>query len=368
MNSQLQKSEKSGGRKQDNDFGFLATGIGSVPFLDIRDTCRMILEHFPRAPFWPQFPRRSFLEGMIVQFSEGLPLLEMDEERKGLLFSTRDKASELTRFYEHFLAEDVEYFAMSRDFAPGFHEMISLLGEEPGDYGPYVKGQCVGPVTFCTAVRDSEGLALIHDPECLEAVSKGLAMKALWQADKLQKLGKKSILFLDEPSLSGFGSAFSPIERHEVIRLLSELMAYVRERRPVKFGIHCCGNTDWSMLFDAGPDIISFDAYTYLEYFLLYRDRICRFLEEGGSIAWGIVPTGEPAGGASLDTLLGKLRQGLDRLSGPETGLDKMRRRSLLTPACGMGNMEESAAAAALDLLRDISGVGRAGLFSKTGG
>lgn len=338
--------------KQRQEYRFLATGIGSVPFLDVESTCRTILDRFPAAPFWPQFPNRTFLEGMIVQFSEGLPLLEPDDG-VGLRVSKRDRAAELTRFYEHFLAEDLEYFAISRDYARGLHTMIDLLRQGAKD--GYVKGHTVGPVTFCTSVRDGEGRALIHDPESLEALTKGLAIKALWQVRQLSSLGRRPILFVDEPSLSGFGSAFSPIDREEVVRLLREFMAYLRERCPVTIGVHCCGNTDWSMIADSGPDIINFDAFTYLDTFLLYRREISRFLAGGGSIAWGVVPTGEHAGSGSAEALLQRVREGLNRLSGDEREREGLRRSSLLTPACGMGSMSEDEAAGALHLLEEVS-------------
>ena len=65
-------------------FNFAATGIGSVPFQNIKDTCRDILEHLPAMPFWPQFVKRSYLEDMTIQFSEGLPLLEVIEKKRSL--------------------------------------------------------------------------------------------------------------------------------------------------------------------------------------------------------------------------------------------------------------------------------------------
>ncbi|MBN1104003.1 MAG: hypothetical protein JXL84_11365 [Deltaproteobacteria bacterium] len=337
-------------------FSFLATGIGSVPTLDVGRTCLDILAHLPQMPFWPQFPRRAHLEDMTLQFTGGLPLIEVDEQGRRPVLSSGERASELALFYEHFLAEDEEHFALSRQYAPGLHELIALVREEPARYGPYLKGQTIGPVTFCMAVLDHEGKAIIHDPEMVEAISRGLAIKALWQARQLAACGKEPFLFLDEPSLTGFGSAFSSIQRDEVIRLLREFMGYLRERCPVRIGIHCCGNTDWSMITEARPDIISFDAFSYMDYFLLYREEILQFLRRGGSIAWGIVPTGEEIHHASPEDLLRKLTQGLDRLI--EWGLDRdtVRQHSLLTPACGMGGMEEASAASALDLLRDLSG------------
>ena len=47
-------------------------------------------------------------------------------------------------------------------------------------------------------------------------------------------------------------------------------------------GIHCCGNTDWSMLMDSGSiDIINFDAFEFQERFVLYADNLKSFLKRG---------------------------------------------------------------------------------------
>ena len=54
-------------------FNFMATGIGSLPFTDPGEACKLIFQHVPEAPHWPQLPRASSSEGMIDQFLEGMP-------------------------------------------------------------------------------------------------------------------------------------------------------------------------------------------------------------------------------------------------------------------------------------------------------
>ena len=109
------------------------------------------------------------------------------------------------------------------------------------------------------------------------------------------------------------------------------------------------------MVLEAGPDIVNFDAFDYLEYFLLYPEDISRFIREGGTIAWGIVPTAYFTGKETEDTLSSRLQEGLDRLA--EWGLDPemVKGRSLLTPACGLGTMDKASARRALDLLSHLS-------------
>ena len=161
-------------------------------------------------------------------------------------------------------------------------------------------------------------------------------------------------MFKDEPYLSSFGSAFSPIERHEVIGLLKEVIDYLKEKSDTLIGIHCCGNTDWSMIVEAGPDIINFDAFSFLDYFLLYPDDIKRFINGGGTIAWGIVPTGDSAGQGDLDELYARLNKGLEGLYSLGLEKDQVQAASILTPACGMGTMKEEDSDEVLDLLSGL--------------
>ncbi len=341
--------------KREHDFYFKATGIGSVPSLGVQESCAHILEHTPEIPYWPQLVKRTHLEDMVIQFSEGLPLLKIREENRSLAVSSDDPESALVSFYDRFLADDVPYFAISKDYAPGFFELVETVCHHPEKYGPFVKGQTVGPVTFAAGIVDQKEKSILHNPDLLDAAVKGLAIKALWQVRELSRTGKRTIFFLDEPYLSGYGSAFTPIQRHEVVGLLKEVIDYIRDRSDALIGVHCCGNTDWPMIIETGPDIINFDAYSYMDTFLLYPEELSRFLSEGGAIAWGIVPTADFTGEETIEGLLTRLGVGLKRFE--EWGLDAERiaKCSLLTPACGMGTMDEALADRVLVLLSELS-------------
>jgi hypothetical protein len=338
-----------------SNFSFLATGIGSVPFHDVKGTCLEILEHLPLIPFWPQLVKRSYLEEMNIQFSEGLPLLEIDEEKRSLFVSsTSDLESELVTFYEHFMAQDTQYFSISENYAPGLYALLRLIGSKPEE-GWCIKGQTVGPVTFAASITDLNGKSVLYNKDLLEAMVRGLAIKALWQVQQLESTGKKTIIFLDEPYLSSFGSAFSPVGRHEVIDILRTVIDYLRSNCETLIGIHCCGNTDWSMILEVDPDIISFDAFEYMDYFLLYRDDIVRFIERGGTVAWGIVPTATFTGTESVEGLSSRLEQAIDKVCKWGLDPDLLSQRSMLTSSCGMGTMTPESAKMVLDLLLRLS-------------
>jgi len=337
-------------------FNFAATGIGSVPFTDVETTCRDIFGILPFVPFWPQFVKRSNLENMLLQFTEGLTFLLVDERLGSVTVAeVKDRESHLTPFYESYLSDDLDAFAISRNFAPGLYKMIDLAISGQYGNGGFIKGQTVGPFTFAAGVVDRDGRAALHNTEIFEAIVSGLCAKALWQTRLLASCGRKPIIFFDEPYLAGFGSAFCTVQAEQVSDVMSRMIGYLKERSDVLVGVHCCGNTDWAMLLDAGFDIINFDAFGYLDYFILYHDKILEFLSRGGIIAWGIVPTSEFRGGERPEDLVSRLSAGLERLCSEGFSADTLKRQSLLTPACGMGSMDSQKAEEALRLLSDVS-------------
>ncbi|NLA75906.1 MAG: methionine synthase, partial [Deltaproteobacteria bacterium] len=221
--------------------------------------------------------------------------------------------------------------------------------------GRYIKGHITGPVTFAASIKDKDGRSALSYPDLTKAYAKALSIKALWQVRALEKTGKQPIIFIDEPLLSCIGSGLLPIDSHEVTGVLNEVIDYVRQRSEAITGIHCCGKTDWSMIMGSGVDIINFDAFTFQESLFLYSDHLKHFISKGGTIAWGIVPTGEFAGTADIDALYKRLMSGLNRLI--SLGLDRelVYAASILTPACGMGMMTEKAAEEVFELLSNLS-------------
>jgi hypothetical protein len=104
----------------------LATGIGSLPLTDAKTAIDLILRYLPAAPFWPQLPKCDMREGMIAQFSENLPGLKF--EGGNLRFISQDREKDLELFYDRFIAQDLEYFKISPDFARGLYAFHQRLG------------------------------------------------------------------------------------------------------------------------------------------------------------------------------------------------------------------------------------------------
>jgi methionine synthase II (cobalamin-independent) len=327
-----------------------ATGIGSMPHSDPQPALSAILRHLPEIPFWPQLPRRNFRENMYVQFSEDMVGVKVDLAHEHIgVQRDAETLAQVEAFYACYLENDPNLFAVREEYAAGVYalsrERQALRSAE------YIKGQITGPISFGLNVTDQNLRPILYDDTLRDVLVKLLARKAQWEEDWLASLGA-TIIFVDEPSLALIGASVVSLNRDEVIRDLEEVFAALHGLK----GTHCCGNTDWSLLLNTSVDVISFDAFNYAENLALFADDVKRFLNRGGAIAWGIVPTVEDEIlQATEETLLARLdaavglllRKGIDR--------DLIYERALLSPACGLGTVSVSAAERALELAHAVS-------------
>jgi len=344
-----------------------ATGIGSVPFTDPEEAVALILEYLPQMPFWPQMVRLGFSEEMNVQAARGLPALRVDEGARVVSMDPeipRDEA--LASFYELVLSGDLAAFAWEPRDARGFFALLAAAAA-PKFSGPVLKGQLSGPVTLAGIIKDAGGKPILFDRELTQAVCQGLARRAAWQAARFRELGKDAVIFFDEPYLTGFGSAYLPISREEVLEILGLTLEETRQAAggPITLGMHCCGNTDWSLLLAADIDILSFDSFGYFNSLRLYDQALQKFLARGGWLAWGLVPTGEELTGETTDSLWQRFQEQVQQLAAEQQlGLKEVLSQALLTPACGMGYLPPELARRVLAELQELSARGRQWLAS----
>lgn len=309
---------------------FSTTGIGSLPHLDPEEACRAVLETFD-IPFWPQLPRLSFLEWMIPQYSEGMPFIKIDQGAENI-FISRNGSDELERFYE--TCRDDCRIAISDDYARGLHTFLKIIRTKNFDS---VKGQITGPLTFTLGLKDSEGRLIYFDEELRQISLMLLQAKARWQIDHLKPHAEDIIIFIDEPILSAIGSsAYLSVGREEALRLLSETVSAIIDAGGIP-GIHCCANADWTLVLESGVKILNFDAYTYFENLAIYHDEIRGFLEKGGYLAWGIVPTTDAIEKETPESIIDKFDHMIKDLS-KHIPKDMLLSRVILSPSCGTGS------------------------------
>jgi methionine synthase II (cobalamin-independent) len=337
----------------DTEFGCLPTIIGGMPHTDPASACSLITRYLKDVPAWPQLPKRSFLENMYVQFSESFPGVVVKEDRI-YVDRSQDLYRTLEQLYAAYLENDVDKYPVSQEYAAGLHYFLALNDLSPRA----VKGQITGPITWGLTVNDDSRRAVLYDDGLADAVAKLLRLKAGWQEKKLKEVCDNTIIFVDEPYMAAFGSIGFMLSKEKVVSLLEEVFGGISGLK----GIHCCGNTDWSILLDTSVDIASFDAYSYAQSLSLYPVEVKDFLGRGGAIAWGIVPNDEESlDKESVASLKDRLEEAMAPFARKGVRFKRLIEQSLLTPSCSLAPLAtEEAAARALELLVELSSEMRA--------
>lgn len=327
---------------------FAAMPVGSLPHTDPARACELMLQYVPEIPAWPQLPKRGFRENMYAQYSEGFPGAVLDGER---IYVDRSGALDapLERLYAAYLSGDADIGRLGPGYAAGLERFLGIAPQG----ARAVKGQVTGPVSWGLTVTDQDRRPVLYDDVLADAVAKLLRLKAIWQEQVLRPLAPQTIMFVDEPYMSSFGSAYVAIDREQVITLLEEVFSGIQGLK----GVHCCGNTDWSLLLSTSVDILNLDAYSYAETLSLYPDALCTFLDRGGIVAWGIVPVDDEARllNETSESLAARLDEAMELVASKGVPLEALRAAALVTPTCGMRTLSEGGAEHALRLLSEVS-------------
>jgi hypothetical protein len=339
------------------------TLIGSLPAPNHRQALDWILAATPEIPLWPQLPAIPG-ERMLNQFTEGLPGIIEKDFHPYFDVTTDTFAAEQLSFYEDYLnvsENPGELFASRFKISPERGAGLYLLAEQAPRIRQKltaVKGQVTGPFTMLTGITDAGKKLGYYDPTFRDIVVKGIAMKAAWQVAFLrQAFTVPILLFIDEPAMAGLGSSsFISISADDLSQDLAEVIAAIHTAGGLA-GVHVCANTDWNILLNSDIDIISFDAYSFFDKFLTSKSLIHSFMERGGLIAWGIVPTADPehVKKESSDSLVSRWEQQAVSLSGNNWDTRALLRQTIITPSCGTGSLSPELARKVLRLTKEVS-------------
>ncbi len=341
----------------------LATGIGSLPFDDPAEALEMVFEYLPEAPHWPQLPARGPTEHFVHQFLQPLVdcgLMTFRDGRWGF-HALEDEAECMTGFYAScFSAEEggVEClgpFLPSPEAAAGWHGFVEKIRTGAPKGARYLKGQIVGPLTVGLELKDREACSAYYDGDYRDIIVRTLALDARSQAETLSKAGLVPMVFVDDPAVSACGSRLHlALDRRAIVEDLKTIFSAIRSPGALA-GFHACQAIDWSLAFDACPDILSVDVFRYGESLVPYSGGLKRFLEEGGTLAWGVVPTLDDVFGESEESLWERMRELAERLFAKGPDLKTVWERSMITPSCGMGLLGVEQARRIYRLTGDLS-------------
>ncbi|NGN64013.1 methionine synthase [Streptomyces sp. A7024] len=312
-----------------------ATGVGSMPGGDARETARMVTGEVGGFPFLAELPARGPGADMVGRSAGMLVDVYAHLEPSGWRIS--DRPGRDTKRAQSWLREDLDAL---EEFTQGYE-------------GP-LKVQATGPWTLAAALETRNGEAALRDPGACRDLAGSLAEGLRNHlADVRRRVpGAQVVLQLDEPSItavltgqvktaSGYRT-YRAVDRAIVESTLRDVLA-VNGDGPT--AVHSCApDVPIALLRRAGAAAVSLDFGLLTE---RQDDAVGEAVEDGMALLAGVVPGNGADTGALSDPAgsVGGVRTLWRRL-----GLDpgSLAESVVITPACGLAGASPAYARAAL--------------------
>lgn len=320
----------------------VATGIGSWPGVDARESAATVLGELEALPHLVELPARGLGADLVGRTGALLVDLHLDTSTTGYRLGGRRgvvaaRAGDLLR----------------RDL-DALEEAWETAGLGPGRT---LKVQAAGPFTLAAHTELAGGRRVLTDAgavrDLAESLGEGLARHA---AELTRRLGADVVVQLDEPALpavlAGTLTGRTSLEsvpalpEPEAQHLLETALAAIG--RPV--AVHCCApGVPTGMLRRSGVDAVALDVAQLTAADL---DGVGELIDVGTTLLLGLVPSTAPdAAVPTWRELAGPATALIDRLGFPRATL-----RSVgVTPRCGLAGADPAWARRALRLARDIA-------------
>jgi hypothetical protein len=306
------------------------TGIGSLPHASAAEAIQFVAELSPEIPFWPQLPQRSKQE---LAVSQGLGILSGLIEPRAEGYGYQVKAGRLDAVLTTLHRGDGH---LTETHAAGFSAFTSAIFPS----AKAVKGQVEGPITLATYLFHKDR-RFLSDPALFAAIAFHVSQTICWQIDRLKPAGVPVLLFIDEPALCLAADEKS----------LNALAATIDDARThgAAAGLHCCAHRPFEPMCQVKPDILSFDAYEGLERFFT-DPHANEFLRNGGTVAYGLVPTWPNLDSLNPMTLFTRWLTAASLAGDPH----ELARQAMITATCGLGLLDANSAAASFHLAQAL--------------
>lgn len=308
----------------------IATGMGGLPHRDAHDAAQFALEQM-ELPAIPTLPRRSPAEGSIAQAMVGMRGITVGQYGSISVDPSQiDPLAPVTTDIQH-------------DAFGGFHAFLDAAQGRSG----WVKWQVVGPITLGHALMR----AGVPTSDAFEAAVRSVR-------DRVEHLAAlvdaavpycDQLVFIEESDFSSLMDPGFPLAPDTAIDLVSGALAAVENVAVA--GLHVCGGGDIPSQLATGPAVLSVPARSEA---LESAGYLLRYMERGGFIAWGVVPTSGP-----IPTSAERPWRQLSKLWCDLVGLGAdpalLRRQSIITPECGLSSHTPAVALRVHRIIAEVS-------------
>jgi hypothetical protein len=313
----------------------MATACGSLPHAHPGEATELVLDVLPSCPAAPTLPNRDPAEGMLGQAAAGIAHVGVAPDGS-LLVDDPDLVTPGSADAAHELPDTAYGTTLA------FLDAVAAAPQRPAA----VKLQITGPVTLGMGLVAAGVAPRTAFP--LAAAATRYRSRALVDAARARLGGTPLLVVIDEPSMGAASLDQLPVSTEDAVDHLSGTLGAVEADAVA--GVHCCAPADWGAVLRAGPALLSFPVSIAGS---VRAADLGPFLEGGGWVAWGAVPTDGPLGpldGSGALRLWRYLTQRWHALA--DGGVDPvlLRQRALVTPGCGLARHDIAQATIALQL------------------
>jgi hypothetical protein len=319
--------------------------MGIMPHTEIERALEVALSL--DIPFWPQLPKVSYFEDMYVQALENFPGVRIDIDNRRILFDLSRFYEELPSYFEK--ADDPETFRLTKEFSLVYRR---FLEKDLSRYSA-IRGQMISPISLGLKVVDQDKKSIIYHDEVREILFDFIQKKVNQQYQELKTKNRNAFVWVDDPGLELIFTAFSG---YNEVQAKGDLDRFLEGLEGPK-GLHLCAKPDWDFLLKSKLDILSFDSFNCGAVIINYQS-LRDFLNRGGVISWGIVPTyTDLLERETIDSLIKLLETFWEDLSRKGVEEERLLHQSLLAPAtCNLMNPDkEKTVEKAFGMLKDLS-------------
>ncbi|WP_082399873.1 vitamin-B12 independent methionine synthase [Gordonia phthalatica] len=311
-----------------------------MPGTDPREAVRIAAGEVD-LPFLSELPARGVGADMIGR--TGALLVELPVDMVHRTYRLVDHPNTTTRRAHDWLRWDLD--------------ALEEHWETSGRHGGIVKVQACGPLTLSAHVELRGGHKIVKDRGAVRDVTASLT-EGLREhvAQVRRRVGADVVVQLDEPDAGRvIDGTVPPLTRLDPIRPIpapeaAELLQSLIDAVDAPVLLHSCNSPRWDLTNLLSGIALSLDV-TDLRPTVDY-DPLGTFLDRGGVLAAGLVPTSEPTEPLHAEPLARDLAGLIDRIGLPRAVL---RDNLLVTPTCGLAGATPSWATRALTLSSEVA-------------
>lgn len=266
--------------------------VGDLPYESIKSVTAMEAKLYKDIPFLACLPKISICESLEERTLINIPGIFKDGNKivlKTGFLKYNEDISYLNKACNNYKTVNLEEYACEDLFLEKFCQIIKKFKS------PYACVNILGPFTVSQILRTGAKEQALVDKNYKKLFTQAVCVKGFWAICKIKEYCPDTIpiIILEEPMFNQFGMLKREDEdvTAENVTKMFEIVVSKLKSAGAMVGIQCMDKCDWSIPIKSGVDLISYDAYNNPNNLCIYSEIVTSFLQKGGLINWGIVPT-----------------------------------------------------------------------------